>query len=114
MRPASVTARRAGAIAALVAALMLSAAVGAYVVWHSPAQVDRERLLDSVRGEVGSIAPDGDCALLEPRRWRCEVPDASSGGATYRIEVKSDDRCWEGVAEEIYGQAPRTVRGCVS
>jgi hypothetical protein len=115
MRTASVTARRAGAIAALAVGLAISAAAGAYVVWHTPAQVTRARLVRSVQDEVGTIAPDGRCARLERRMWRCEVGDTGgSGGVSYRIEINRNNRCWQGVAEWISGRAPQSISGCVS
>jgi hypothetical protein len=115
MRTASLTARRAGAIAALAAGLASTAAVGAWAAWHTPAQVTRARLVGSVQGEVGTIDPSGRCARLERRVWRCEVGDTGgSGGASYRIEIDGDNRCWRGVAEWISGRAPQSISGCVS
>lgn len=108
----------------IVVRLVLAVAVfGAYAVLarfvlHGP--VDRKTLAVSVTLRSGSVGPLvdkwGACARRTRSTWRCTVVDTGdSGGATYRIDVRSGSSCWRGRLARDFSEAgmPREIAGCV-
>lgn len=110
--------RRAFAICALALTAFAIFAILARFVIHGP--VSGSALVDAVERESDSagqvLDDDGRCRELRNLIWRCSVTDQEgSGGATYRVRLRSDSSCWDArlAADGPEGGMSETLTGCV-
>ena len=114
-------------VASLLLVVLLVAVLGAGVfavlarfVLHG--EVTPRSLFVSVEdasGSAGLIFKDeGRCRPWRGREglWRCTVRDAAgSGGATYRVRMRSGSSCWDArlTDDDSEGTMPEMLDGCV-